>query len=64
MKSAKSQTVTSLLTALFFVVAFVLTGCGTDTLTGPDFGSETTVQSDGGDGGGAHHNNGSNGGGG
>ncbi len=53
MKITNSQTVTSLLTALFFVVAFVLTGCGADTLTGPDLGPETIVQSDGG---GAPHN--------
>lgn len=42
-----SNTLTSLLTAFFFVVAFTLTGCTADSLTGPVLDAETTIQAHG-----------------
>ncbi len=50
MRISNSHTLTSLLTAFLFVVAFMLTGCNADTLTGPDLGPETTIQVTNGDG--------------
>ena len=44
MRISTSQTVTSLLMAFVFVVAFMLTGCTADSLTGPVLDSETTIQ--------------------
>ena len=49
-----SNTLTSLLTAFLFVVAFTLTGCTADSLIGPVLDAETTIQAIG-DG---THNNG------
>ncbi len=48
-----SNTLTSLLTAFLFVVAFTLTGCTADSLTGPVLDAETTIQAHGDD----EHNN-------
>ena len=48
-----SNTLTSLLTAFLFVVAFTLTGCTADSLTGPVLDAETTIQARGDD----EHNN-------
>lgn len=45
MRIPSTHTLTSLLTAFLFVVAFTLTGCNPSTLTGPELGPETTVQS-------------------
>ena len=42
-----SNTLTSLLTAFLFVVAFTLTGCTANSLTGPVLDSETTIQTHG-----------------
>ena len=50
MRISNSHTLTSFLTAFLFVVAFMLTGCNADTLTGPDLGPETTIQATTGDG--------------
>ena len=47
MKSATLSSVTSLLSALFLVVALTLTGCTADSLTGPVLSPETTVQGNG-----------------
>ena len=47
MKSATPSSVTSLLSALFLVVALMLAGCTADSLTGPILGPETIVQGDG-----------------
>ena len=47
MRISNSHTLTSLLTAFLFVVAFMLTGCSADTLTGPVLDSETTIQANG-----------------
>ena len=47
MRSVIPSSFTSLLSALFVVVALTLAGCTADSLTGPILGPETIVQGDG-----------------
>ena len=50
MRSPTPSSFTSLLSALFVVVALMLAGCSADSLTGPVLDPETTIQANGDDG--------------
>ena len=49
MRRVTPSSFTSLLSALFVVVALMLAGCSADALTGPVLGPETIIQANGDD---------------